>query len=113
MSRISQIHNDYLDPDTHLWPTEEWGEEISRVLEALAAWDSGRWHYAPVSAGRGICLTGKDSDLERSGQQGIEVLGANEDGVRIKLPDTVRMMFEVMDLLGCLPRAIRARVCPA
>lgn len=85
MSRIGQIHNDYLDPDKHLWPTEEWGEEISKVLEALAAWDSGRWHYAPVSAGRGICLTGKDSDLERSGQQGIEVLGANDDGVRIKL----------------------------
>ena len=81
MSTFGQMHNDYLDPDRHLWPAEDFSNELSALLEAMAGWDTGRWDYAPVSKGKGICLTGKDGDLERGGQQGIELVAADEDHV--------------------------------
>ena len=85
MSRLGRILNDAHDPDRHLWPAEDFAAELSELLVALEPWDTGRWNYAPVSDGKGICLTGKDGDLEASGHQGIELVSADEDGVTFRV----------------------------
>lgn len=52
---LSSIHNDYLDPDKHLWPEEEpewWGDMEANCAEFMAEFSSstGTWFdfYRPV-----------------------------------------------------------------
>ncbi len=72
MSRLSQIHEDYLDPDRHLWPDEDFGYEA--VLAALKEHDTGRWQYNQIDC----CLSGKDADLE-SGYYGIQLKAVDDE----------------------------------
>jgi hypothetical protein len=72
MSRLGQIHNDYLDPDKHLWPDEDYG--FNGVLGALKKHDTGRWQYDKIDC----CLSGKDADLEL-GYQGIQLNSIDDE----------------------------------
>jgi hypothetical protein len=72
MSRLAQIHNDYLDPDMHLWPDEDYGYE--GVLGALKKYDTGGWQYKEIDC----CLSGKDADLEL-GDQGIQLNNVDDE----------------------------------
>jgi hypothetical protein len=87
MSRIGRIIEDANDPDRHLWPApgDEFNAELSHVLTELKAWDTGRWDYAPVSGDEGITLSGKNADLDRGGQQGIQLVSADEEHVYFRV----------------------------
>lgn len=54
---------------------------IPRVKKSLMGFDSRRWSWEKVDC----CLTGKDADLDECGQQGIEILGCGDSGVRWRL----------------------------
>lgn len=48
-----------------------------KIRKAVKRHDTGRWDWISIDA----CLTGEDSDLEPWGQQGVEILEANESYV--------------------------------
>lgn len=73
MSSFTQMHNDYLDPDRHLWPDEDYG--YNEVLAELKKLSSNRWQWEKIDC----CWTGKDADLEACGQQGLHLDYVDEE----------------------------------
>lgn len=73
MSTLSSIHNDYLDPDKHLWPDEDYGYDA--ILKALKDRSTNRWQYKEIDC----CWTGKDADLEWQGQQGLHLDSVDDE----------------------------------
>ena len=55
----------------------DWPEDVTPIIEALRQHCTGRWVWEKIHC----CLTGKNSDLDASGQQGIEVLKIKNDNV--------------------------------
>jgi len=53
----------------------------AKILAALTEYGTRHWDYDKID----ICLTGKDSELEVSGEQGFRVIKANKDGVTIEI----------------------------
>ena len=74
---FAQIHNDYLDPDCHLWPEEDYGFE--EILAALKKHDTGRWQWCGIDA----AWTGKYGDLSRYGQQGCKLDSVDEENATV------------------------------
>jgi hypothetical protein len=74
---FASMHNDYLDPDRAGINDEDWGLDLDEIKKILKTWCSGRWDWAKID----YCLTGKDADLGPWGQQGLQLLSADEDGV--------------------------------
>lgn len=67
---LTNIHNDYLDPDRHLNHPEDYG--FDRVKAALKARDTGR--------GQGdCCWTGKNADLDAGGEQGLTLESVDDE----------------------------------
>ncbi len=76
---FSSMHNDHLDPDRAGLNDENWGLDFDEVMKHLKEHDSGRWRWARIHC----CLTGKDADLEPWGQQGIELISCDENGLTL------------------------------
>ncbi len=74
---FTSMHNDHLDPDRAGLNDENWSVEYGAIEKLLKEWSSNRWHWSRIT----YCLTGKDADLESHGQQGVELVSVNEDGV--------------------------------
>ena len=75
---FTSMHNDYLDPDIHNQQQEDYTMDIEEIKAALKAYDTGRWDWDKIDC----CITGKYADLEPWGQQGVEIVFVNEDGVQ-------------------------------
>ena len=73
---FSSMHDDYLDPDRHLWQAEDYG--LEPVKDALRKRCTRRWRWDAIDC----CLTGKYADLEPWGQQGVQLVGLDEDNAR-------------------------------
>lgn len=74
---FTSMHNDHLDPDRAGLNDENWGLDFEEVRKILDSWSSHRWPWAKIT----YCLTGEDADLESHGQQGVELVSVDEDGV--------------------------------
>jgi len=72
-------HDDYLDPDLHLWPAEDYGFEP--VQAALKKRDSKRWRWDALDC----CWTGKDADLEPWGHQGCTLISVDEEYATVEV----------------------------
>ena len=75
---FATAHNDYLDPDRHLWGDENYEEDYELIIDALKPYDTGRWEWDRIDC----CITGKDADLEPWGPQGIEIVSCDDGGVK-------------------------------
>lgn len=62
-------------------PDNDMDKTYDVLLAELKKADTGRWRWDRIHC----CLTGKDDDLERWGQQGIELFRASEDGITFAL----------------------------
>lgn len=78
---FTNMHNDYLDPDKYCTETSEAEFDMDALLTAAKKWDSGRWSWDRIH----ICLTGKNGDLDPCGQQGIEIVSCDDEGVLIRV----------------------------
>jgi hypothetical protein len=56
---------------------EEYDEMKQKIVEALKGFDSGRWDWEKIDC----TITWKDADLDSHGQQGIQVIGCDDDKV--------------------------------
>ena len=72
-------HDDYLDPDLHLWPAEDYGFE--GIQAALKKRDSGRYGWDAIDC----CWTGKDADLEPWGQQGCMLISVDDEFATVEV----------------------------
>jgi len=57
--------------------SEDWGLDLAEVRTELKALSTGRWEWDKIDC----CMTGKDADLEPWGDQGIELVSADEDKI--------------------------------
>lgn len=73
------MHNEYLDPDRAGLNDEDWGLDYEEVMKHLKEYDSGRWQWSRIHC----CTTCKDADLEPYGQQGIELVSVDDDGLHL------------------------------
>lgn len=102
---FTSMHNDYLDPDYHS-NSEDYG--FNEILDALQKRSTNRWQWDKIHC----CLTGKDADLEPHGQQGIELVGVDEDHAHIVVH--AYKTFAGTDVCLNMPRAIeddRTKYC--
>lgn len=76
---FTSMHNDYLDPDKYFTEPSEAEIDMDALLIEAAKWDSWNWHQIH------ICLTGKHADLDPCGQQGIEIVSCDDEGVLIRV----------------------------
>jgi hypothetical protein len=68
---FESMHNDWLDPDSHLNNEEDYGfENIQAELKNLSLSDPGSYDCV---------LTGKDSDLESTGRQSVKLVAVDEE----------------------------------
>ncbi len=72
-------HDDYLDPDLHLWPAEDYGFE--NIQSALRKRSTGRWRWDAIDC----CWTGKDADLEPFGNQGCILIAVDEEFATVEV----------------------------
>jgi len=71
-------YSDYLDPDRHLgFANDEFGDLCEDIKAELRKQNDGRWEWEQID----YCFTGKDADLEPWGDQGVEVVRCDDDGV--------------------------------
>ena len=66
----------------HLYPSEidVYAAETEELRQALKPYDTGRWDFDIIDC----CFTGKDADLEPWGQQGVEVIGTDDEGAKCR-----------------------------
>lgn len=72
-------HDDYLDPDRHLWREEDYGSED--IKAELKKRDSKRWRWDAIDC----CWTGKDADLEACGQQGCILISVDDEFATVEV----------------------------
>lgn len=72
-------HDDYLDPDLHLWPAEDYGFET--VKAALRKRDNGRWRWDAIDCS----WSGKDADLEPFGHQGCILISIDDEFATVEV----------------------------
>lgn len=71
-------HDDYLDPNLHLWPAEDYGFEP--VQAALKKRDSGRWKKSVDCS-----WTEESADLEPFGHQGCTLISVDEEYATVEV----------------------------